>query len=172
YVRGTITAFNVTAQKSLSAKMRGRVGCAGNRQREMVRSTNHNYGTIGGGAASQPFFVALGTTANFNFLDPLGRGGYDSLQVSLNRRFSGGLAFTAAYVLAKGTDAWATGILIPQYRYLNEGPASPVSPNKIDLSASYELPFGPGKRYLKDGVAAAVVGGWQVNGYFTAFSGS
>ena len=172
YIRGTITAFNVTAQKAFSRNMSVQVGYAGNRQRDMIRSTNHNYGTIGGGAASQPFFQTLGTTANFNFLDPLGRVDFDSLQVSLNRRFSGGLAFTAAYTLAKGTDAWATGILIPEYRYLNAGPASNVSPNKLDLSATYELPFGTGKRYLKDGVAAAIVGGWQVNGYFTAFSGS
>ena len=46
------------------------------------------------------------------------------------------------------------------------------SPNKLDLSASYELPFGTGKRYLTDGVAAAILGGWQLNAYFTAFSGS
>jgi hypothetical protein len=130
YVRGTITSFNVTAQKSFSANMSVQVGYAGNRQRDMVRSTNHNYGTIGGGAASQPYFQALGTTANFNFLDPLGSVNYDSLQVSVNRRFSKGLAFTAAYAMAKGTDAWATGILIPEYRYLNEGPASTVRPEQ------------------------------------------
>ena len=105
----------------------------------MIRSTNRNYGTIGGGAASQPFFQSIGTTANMNFLDPLGRVDFDSLQVSVNRRFADGLAFTGAYTLAKGTDAWATGILIPEYRYLNEGPAGNVSPNKLDLSASYQI---------------------------------
>jgi hypothetical protein len=82
------------------------------------------------------------------------------------------LAFTGAYTYAKGTDWWATGILIPEFRDLNKGPSNNVSPNKLDLSASYELPFGAGKRYLTDGIAAAIVGGWQVNAYFTAFSGS
>ncbi len=172
YVRGTITAFNVTAQKSFSRNMSVQVGYAGNRQRDMVRSTNRNYGTIGGGAASQPFFRALGSTAEFSFLDPLGRVDFDSFQLSVNRRFADGLAFTGAYTLAKGTDWWATGILIPEFRDLNKGPASTVSPNKLDLSASYELPFGEGKRYLSSGVAAAIVGGWQLNAYFTAFSGS
>jgi hypothetical protein len=172
YIRGTITAFNVTAQKSFSRNMSVQVGYAGNRQREMIRSTNRNYGTIGGGAASQPFFQALGTTANFNFLDPLGKVNFDSFQLSVNRRYADGLAFTGAYTYAKGTDWWATGILIPEYRYLNEGPASTVSPNKLDLSASYELPFGTGKRYLTDGIAAVILGGWQLNAYFTAFSGS
>jgi hypothetical protein len=172
YIRGTITAFNVTAQKSFSRNMSVQVGYAGNRQREMVRSTNRNYGTIGGGAASQPFFRTLGTNANFNFLDPLGTVNFDSLQLSVNRRFADGLAFTGAYTYAKGTDWWATGILIPEFRHLNRGPASNVSPNKLDLSASYELPFGAGKRYVTDGIAAAILGGWQINAYFTAFSGS
>jgi len=172
YTRGTITAFNVTAQKSLSRQMSVQLGYTGNRQRDMVRSTNRNYGTIGGGAASQPFFSTLGTTANINFLDPLGKVNYDALQLSVNRRFADGMAFTGAYTYAKGTDWWASGILIPEYRYLNKGPSSSVSPNKLDLSASYELPFGTGKRYLSDGVAGAIVGGWQLNAYFTAFSGS
>lgn len=172
YIRGTITAFNVTAQKSFSRNMSVQIGYAGNRQREMVRSTNRNYGLIGGGAASQPFFRMLGTTANFNFLDPLGRVNFDSLQLSVNRRFADGLAFTGAYTHAKGTDWWATGILIPEFRHLNRGPSANVSPNKLDLSASYELPFGAGKRYLADGIAAAIAGGWQLNAYFTAFSGS
>ena len=37
YIRGTITAFNVTAQKSFSRNMSIQVGYAGNRQRDMVR---------------------------------------------------------------------------------------------------------------------------------------
>jgi len=32
------------------------------------------------------------------------------------------------------------------------------------MSAVYELPFGPGKRFLSDGgLVAAIAGGWQVN---------
>ena len=68
----------------------------------MIRSTNRNYGTIGGGAASQPFFQSIGTTANMNFLDPLGMVDFDSLQVSVNRRFADGLAFTGATRSQKG----------------------------------------------------------------------
>ena len=94
------------------------IGYAGNRQRDMVRSTNRNYGTIGGGAASQPFFQTLGTTANFNFLDPLGKVDFDSLQLSVNRRFPTGWRLPARTHMAKGTDAWATGILIPEFRDL------------------------------------------------------
>ncbi len=36
----------------------------------------------------------------------------------------------------------------------------------------YELPFGNGKMMAKSGVAAAVLGGWQVNGIFSAYTGT
>lgn len=172
FVRGKITAWNITAQQQVGSNMSVQLAYVGNRQEDMTRSTNRNYGQIGGGVASEPFFQSLGTNAAINFLDPLGRVHYDALQLHVSRRLSAGFSFTAAYTRAKGTDYWATAILIPEYRNLNRGPASNVSPNKVDLSATYELPFGEGKRFLQSGVGAALLGGWQVNGNFTAFSGS
>ncbi len=171
FTRGRITAYNVTVQQQVGESMSVQVGYVANRQREMTRSTNHNYGQIGGGVASQPFFQAIGTNANINFLDPLGQVDYDALQLHVTRRMHDGYTFTAAYTYAKSTDWWATGILIPEYRSLNLGDSSTVSPNKFDLSASYELPFGEGRRYLNEGIGNVLLGGWQLNGNFTAFSG-
>jgi hypothetical protein len=40
------------------------------------------------------------------------------------------------------------------------------------MSAVYELPFGPGKRFLSDGgLVAAIAGGWQVNALYSIASG-
>jgi hypothetical protein len=40
------------------------------------------------------------------------------------------------------------------------------------MSAVYELPMGPGKRFLSNGgVLAAVAGGWQMNALFSVASG-
>jgi hypothetical protein len=36
----------------------------------------------------------------------------------------------------------------------------------------YELPFGPGKKYLNHGVASKIAGGWQVSGIHRYQSGS
>jgi hypothetical protein len=113
------------------------------------------------------------TTAQLNIVRPLGRVRYDSLQASLNRRMTNGLAMTAAYTFAKATDWWAGGILIPEYWHLNKGTQNNNTPHKVDISAIYELPFGEGRRFANSGgVASAVLGGWQVNTYFTAFSGT
>lgn len=171
YIRGTITGFNVTAQKAFGGNMSVQVGYAGNRQRNMIRTMNLNHGTIGGGVASQPFFQSIGTTANINLLAPEGKVDYDSLQLNLTRRYSDGLAFSGSYTYATGTDWWATNILIPEYRHLNVGPLA-QGPHKLDLSASYDLPFGPGRQFLTEGIGGTILGGWQVNGKFSAFSGT
>ena len=41
----------------------------------------------------------------------------------------------------------------------------------IKLNYSYELPFGPGKPFLKQGVLSKIVGGWRVAGVHSYASG-
>jgi hypothetical protein len=178
YTRGVISTFNVSVQKVLPYGFTAQVGYVGNRQNDMVRSQNLNYSQIGGGNPSLPFNqpgLAGGfrTTAQVNVVRPLGRVHYDSLQLSVNRRFAGGFAMTSAYTFAKATDWWAGGILIPEYWHLNKGTQAGNTPHKVDISASYELPFGTGRRFVSSGNALShILGGWQINSYFTAFSGT
>jgi len=39
------------------------------------------------------------------------------------------------------------------------------------LTTIYDLPFGPGRRWLSDGLASKIIGGWQVSTLFVAQSG-
>jgi hypothetical protein len=177
YERGVISTFNVSAQKVLPYNFTAQVGYVGNRQNNMVRNQNINYSQLGGGNASLPFNQpglpgGFRTTAGINVVRPLGKVQYDSLQVSLNRRMANGFAMTSAYTFAKATDWWAGGILIPEYWHLNKGTQGGNTPHKVDISAMYELPFGEGRRFVTSGVMSKVLAGWQVNSYFTAFSGS
>ena len=178
YTRGVISTFNVSVQKVLPHNLTAQIGYVGNRQNDMMRSQNLNYNQIGTGNTGLPFNqpgLAGGfrTTAQVNTVRPLGRVQYDSMQMSVNRRMTGGLALTAQYTFAKGTDWWAGGILIPEYWHLNKGTQGVNTPHKADISATYELPFGEGRRYANSGgVTSAILGGWQVNGYYTAFSGT
>jgi len=108
-------------------------------------------------------------------LRPLGRVKYDSLQTSVTRRMTNGFQFTAAYTYAKAIDWWADNIPIPEYWYLNRGAQSGIYAavaQKLNASASYELPFGSGRQFLNDsGVLSKIVGSWQLNAIFTASSG-
>ena len=40
------------------------------------------------------------------------------------------------------------------------------------VTALYELPWGPGHRWLSEGLLGKVIGGWQVSGIFVAQSGT
>jgi hypothetical protein len=80
-----------------------------------------------------------------------------------------GFSMTSAYTYARGIDWWAGGIAIPEFWDLNKGTQGGNTPHKFDLSAIYELPFGVGKPFLNnEGVLAKILGGWQLNSYFTA----
>ena len=55
FIRGTITSWNVSAQKLFPHSLSVTVGYVANRQNDQTRQVNLNYGQIGGGAASQPY---------------------------------------------------------------------------------------------------------------------
>jgi hypothetical protein len=63
-------------------------------------------------------------------------------------------------------------IQIPEYYYLNRALSSFDRTHNLNISNIAELPFGPGRRWLKDGVMGAIAGGWQVNNVLSFFSGT
>ncbi len=146
----------MSVQKVLPHNFTAQVGYVGNRQNDMVRNQNLNYSQIGGGNAGLPFNqpgLAGGfrTTAQVNTVRPLGRVQYDSLQVSINRRMNNGFAMTSAYTLRQGDRLVGRrhpdpGVLAPQ-----QGHQGGNTPHKVDISATYELPFGPGRKYASNG---------------------
>jgi Carboxypeptidase regulatory-like domain/TonB dependent receptor len=184
YIRGTITSYNITLQRLFPHALSVQVGYVANRQNDLTRPQNLNYGQIGGGAASQPFNQLgladnLRTTSTMNVFRPLGKVTYDSAQFSVSRRMTNGLQLTSAYTYARSIDWWADSIPIPEYWDLNKGPQGGATrvgasvPHKVDASVVYELPFGGGRKFLNNGgILGSVVGGWQLSSSFTAYSGS
>jgi Carboxypeptidase regulatory-like domain len=104
-----------------------------------------------------------------------GIGNYDALQVKLERRFTSGLQFLAAYTYNKCMDLGSNqntpvtfGML-----YQNYGPCDYDLPQNLAVSSVYELPFGNGRRYLNNvhPVVNGILGGWEVAGILTSRSG-
>lgn len=171
FVRGKITSWNVSMQQLLPANHSVTLGYVANRQRGMTRNLNQNYGQLGGGTASQPYREL--TTAAINVQGPYGRVNYDSFQASVNKRMSSGLQYTVAYTFAKAIDWWAGTIPQPEFQHLNKGNQSNSNPHLFNTSVIYSLPFGNGRKFLADaGALSHIAGGWQVNAFFTARSGT
>src|SRR5213593_4236543 len=101
---------------------------------------------------------------------------YNAASIDLNRRFRGGMAFRTNYTFSKSMDnASSLGgqqaignppvVLDPQDRMRDFGLSAFDVRHRFSFSGSYELPFGKGKRFLKDagGIVNQAVSGWQLN---------
>jgi len=179
FVRGYTESWNFTVQKEIGKGWVGQAAYVGTHTVHQHTRYNINYGQIGGGAVSQPF-QKYGITAGVVEVLPYETMHYNSLQASLQRRFANGFDLQASYTRSKwiGTCCDDSGdggpaIPIPQYTNLNRSLMSSDRPNNFRLSSIYELPFGPGKMMLKNGgFLAAVLGGWQLNGILSIYSGA
>jgi hypothetical protein len=102
---------------------------------------------------------------------------YHSLQVSLNRRFTGGLLLKGAYTYSRAIDMtdysdWTETYWPSDMEWnRNRAPADYNIPHNFQFAYLYELPFGSGKKWAASGASKAVLGGWQVNGIFSSFVG-
>jgi len=171
FVRGYYQSYNLTVQRELPFDMLGSVGYVGQHAVHVQQSVNLNYGTLGGGTASQALAWIPDYSTGITALLPWGREKYNSLQATLNKRFSKGLQLQAAYTYSKDI-SMTTSILIPQYINRDYYTAGTDRTHHMVVSTTYELPFGKGKPMATQGVGGAILGGWSLNGIFNHYSGT
>jgi hypothetical protein len=179
FPRGYIQSWNFTIGKSLPGGFTTEVAYVGTRQIRQIGFVEQNYGLPGGGAAGQALFQAYGRTATTPLVTSQGNSHYDGLQVKLERRFSHGLQFLSSYTFSKSIGLCCNdnsdgnlGINIPSYLNLNRAVSGFDRTHQFHISAIYESPFGKGKSFVtQGGIAGKVLGGWQVNGIFSTYSG-
>jgi hypothetical protein len=106
--------------------------------------------------------------------NPWGQTQYDALETKIQRRFSQGFSFLAAYTLSKlfeDTAFWGPEISgpIPEHKLGGED-----RPHKLSIAPILELPIGRNKKLFSTmpRVADAVVGGWEIAAQYTIQSGA
>ncbi len=171
FVRGYFESYNFTLQRELPGNMLGAIGYVGTHAVHLQTSVDLNYGQLGGGNASQPLAWIPDNSTGITSPLPWGADKYNSLQAQLTKRFSSGLSFQSAYTYSKDI-GMTTSILIPQYINRDDYTTSLDRTHHFVMTAAYQLPFGKGKSFAAHGVAAAVLGGWSVNGVFNHYSGT
>lgn len=102
---------------------------------------------------------------------------YNALQVMVNRRFTKGLTLNAQYQFGKtyGNTQGSNEANTAQDPYTFEdefGNNTFDIRHSANVTALYELPFGKGKRWPFEGVADAILGGWQIGGIYNGRSGT
>ena len=157
------------------------VGYAGSRSIHLDFGYNANEVEPGlGSQASRRLLQPLSQVATINRFDPRNMSNYHSLEAKLNKRFSNGLQFLTAYTWARSLDyggsAASGGGAVGNPQTITDlkagyGPSGFDVRQRVVESYIYELPLGPGQRWLnRGGVVGKVIGGWQQEGIVT-FSG-
>jgi len=140
----------------------------------------YNTALTPGPAGSNPQARALYPYMIATFYDrSVGFGDYHAFQLSVDKRFSSGLAYQVAYTYSKAlteNDGWfgAEGKNVAD-PYNPRGSLSPAGydmPHLLTVNANYELPVGQGKRFSSGSHAVDyIIGNWQVNGILAVRSG-
>ena len=168
--------WNFNVQRELWTNNVLTVAYVGAKGSHIFVTENINQATPGPGAVGprRPYpNLADGTSVG-----PWGNSIYNSLQTTFERRFSRGLSFLGAWTWSHSIDdssgTGSEGIQNPYNLALYRGNSTFDLRHNLTLSWTYELPFGRGKRFLRDakGPLQWVAGGWQMNSIDTFQTGT
>ncbi|KAA6461181.1 TonB-dependent receptor [Acidobacteria bacterium AB60] len=169
------TSWNLVVQQSLPHEMSFQIGYVANHGTDISGGQDINLpSTYGGGNASKPEAIAFGRTASTNQFFLGFSSNYESLQTSMEKRFSQGLSFKSAFTWGKGLgyiqgDDGGLMFFINWRR--NYAPVDWDRKLNYEQSFTYELPFGHGHKILNSGLGDAALGGWKISGIISAVSG-
>jgi hypothetical protein len=171
--------WNFTVERALFGSTGLRLSYVGAKSTQLVYGRNINQPP----ASTVPFNNSRRPFPAFRNIILRDNGGnhiYHALSTELERRWSNGLSYQAAWTWAKNlTDVDETGgveggttIENAFNRARERGDARYSPRHRFISTVIWELPFGVGKRFLgQPGVANAVLGGWQLSGSYIAQTG-
>lgn len=175
--RGYVESYNLTLEKEVGPWL-AQVGYVGDVSVHQHTRQNINYGLVGQGITSGAIYKLNGTTGSEMAILPLQHTNYNSLQVSVQHRFSKGYQLRASYTYSKwlGLCCDVNGfgnlnIPIPEYINLNYAVMPGDRKHDLAIAGVVESPFGAGKAFVHSGLGAFILGGWQLNAQQLILSG-
>ena len=171
--RGVIQQMNVAVEQRLPGNLSLELAYVHTRTDGGYADLNINHSEPGAGQAGRKLFGVAGTTGVLDWASrSISR--YHALQVALNRPFRNGLLLKGAYTLSRAQneaddDGWV-GLTYnhPALRDRNFTLATYDRTHNFQLGFVYDLPFASSS----SNPLAQVVKNWQINGIFSAYSGT
>ena len=174
-----VQQWNFNVQRELPAGLVAQVAYVGSSSHDLYYPDNVNLPPPGAGKI-QPRRPIQGFAAIYEYA-PFVSANYNALQAQLERRFSKGLTFLAAYTYSHSLD---NGPSQADNGVGDPGPQNPLNftaergnsnfdvRQRFVASTVYELPFGTGKPFLSHSrLGRAIAGGWQFSGILSLQSG-
>ena len=119
-------------------------------------------------------------TGGITMSEPLFSSSYNALQSQLThnagKNVSLGLVYTYSHAIdyednGAGSGAEGTHFNYPSMFALNKGSAGYDQKHNLQVWSVYHLPFGYGQKFANQGLVAEIIGGFQLNGQFSHYSG-
>jgi hypothetical protein len=177
YYNPYVGSWNVAVQQALPMQLNFQLSYVANHgSHEGVQQNINQPSALNQGAAGDPLNIAFKKTASVSEAFFGYSSNYQSLQAELNRHFSGNLAITTSFTWGKALD-YATGgdddgaVLFWLDQRHGYGPADFDHRLNFEEAASWLLPFGPHQRWLSSGPVASILGGWQISGVLSMYTG-
>ena len=150
---GTLHSWNVAFQRQLPHAFAADIAYVGNRGVDLVMDVDTNASMVyGSGNNGRAQFAPFNRTGTSRTRTNDGKSQYHGLQMKLDRRFRNGLMVTNSYTLSRSMDYVNenTTIGTPIDFELSWGRSNFDRLHSYTLSTIYELPLGPGKRWMTD----------------------
>ena len=114
-----------------------------------------------------PQYATINTTASGG--DKTGRSMYHAGVLKVTQRMMDGFMFQGSYTYSRlmtnaDTFSGSSGSMDTAQPDLEYSIGRFDQPHSIKLSTVYQLPWGPGRHWLKTGIASHILGGWRVAG--------
>jgi hypothetical protein len=148
--------------------------CSG--QKHLMLCYNPNEVQPGPGLQeSRRLLQPIASVSNMLQCDPRNRSTYNAGTARLQKRFANGVQFLVSHTYGKsldyGSSAASGGGAVGNGQTITNmeawhGPSGFDTRHRTVVSYVYELPFGTGRRWMRDagGALQAAVGGWQLSG--------
>ena len=137
---------------------------------------NYNQPTRGTLDANGP--VPYPAFGNIQWREMTGTANYKGMDVSLEKRLNDGYSYRVSYTVGEARDSAPEHLNASSGRPQNgrdlsswEAASDFDIRHRVSANVIAELPFGPGKPLLQDGLGGHLLGGWLVSGIFSARTG-
>jgi Carboxypeptidase regulatory-like domain/TonB dependent receptor len=173
--RGYIQSWNFFLQREFSPTLTAEAGYVGTHAVHQMMGVNINGAAPNTGNAGRQLAPYL--TTDFNQYQPFGNLTYNAVQTNMKKRFGDslvGVAYTFSRAINNYNGDNGDGTLFRAYPVsyaLNKQLAGFDRKHTFQLYHVYQLPFGKGHKLANSGVISHIIGGFQIGGTLSRFSG-
>ena len=176
-------AFATTIRRGLAGSLAGSIALNNARMARLITANLVPSVTLADGTRVSNFFVAnpLAAAGGSYLVTNDGHSTYNALQIELRRRLSKGLLIDGSYTFAKSlsnmfansSSVFSQPTTLRDLGY-DKGPSPFDLRQAIKINGIYELPIGPGRRWLDTKMfgVGKLLEGWQVGGVARIQSGT